>query len=141
MFETPPLGHGALLKKLLPSRMTEALGGFCAHLHINAKIFRSEAPERSFLNSLGVESLGIEPAAPMPRYFFHVYHEGLQVDRVGEELPDKNAAWKEATATAGRLLQDIDGELLLSKQPWRLEVTDEFATPLFELWIGARRPT
>ena len=67
----------------------------------------------------------------MPRYFFHVYHERLQVDRVGAELPDRNAAWKEATATAGRLLQDIDGELLLSKQPWCLEVTDEFATPLF----------
>jgi hypothetical protein len=42
----------------------------------------------------------------MPRYFFHVYHDGLQVDRVGEELSDKIAAWKEATATAGRILQD-----------------------------------
>jgi hypothetical protein len=44
--------------------------------------------------------------SPMPRYFFHVYHDGLQVDRVGEELSDKIAAWKEATATAGRILQD-----------------------------------
>jgi hypothetical protein len=75
----------------------------------------------------------------MPRYFFHVYHDGHQIDRVGEDLPDKNAAWKEATATAGRTLQDINGELLLSSRPWRLEVTDEFAVPLFELWIRARR--
>ena len=74
----------------------------------------------------------------MPRYFFHVHHDGLQVDRVGEELPDKRAAWKEATATAGRLLQDMDGELLLSNRPWRLEVTDEFATPLFELQIRGK---
>lgn len=59
----------------------------------------------------------------MPRCFFHIYHEELQVDRLREELPDKNAAWKEATA--GRILQDIDGELLLSKQPSRLEVTDD----------------
>lgn len=43
----------------------------------------------------------------MPRYFFHVYYDGHQIDRVGEDLPDKNAAWKEATATAGRILQDI----------------------------------
>ena len=77
----------------------------------------------------------------MPRYFSHVYHDELQVDRIGEELPDKTAAWKEATATAGRMLQDMDGELLMSHEPWRLEVTDEFATPLFELSIGARRPT
>ena len=77
----------------------------------------------------------------MPRYFFHIYHEEMQVDRLGEVLPDKNAAWKEATATAGQILQDMDGELLLSNQPWCLEVTDEFATPLFQLWIGARRQT
>jgi hypothetical protein len=56
-------------------------------------------------------------------------------------LPDKNAAWKEATATAGQILQDMDAELLLSNQPWCLEVTDEFATPLFQLWIGAGRQT
>jgi len=77
----------------------------------------------------------------MPRYFFHVYHDKLQVDRVGEELPDKDFAWKEATATAGRILQDMDGELLFTDQPWRLEVTDEFATPLFELRISAKRST
>lgn len=73
----------------------------------------------------------------MPRYFFHVHHDGLQVDRIGEELADKDAAWKEATTTAGRLLQDLDGELLLGDQPWRFDVTDEFAMPLFELWISA----
>jgi hypothetical protein len=33
----------------------------------------------------------------------------------------------------------MDGELLLSDRPWRLEVTDEFATPPFELKIIANR--
>lgn len=74
----------------------------------------------------------------MPRYFFHVYYGRIEVDRVGEELPDKQTAWKEATATAGRLSQDVDGELLLSNEPWRMEVTDEFAVPLFELRISGR---
>lgn len=67
----------------------------------------------------------------MPRYFFHVYHGRVQMDRIGEELPDKQSAWKEATATAGRILQDIDGKLLLSDGPWRMEVTDEFGSPAF----------
>ena len=114
---------------------------FCSVVHTirNTLLVENDLTRRTFLETMLVAHK--EQCTLMPRYFFHVYHEGLQVDRVGEELPDKNAAWKEATATAGRLLQDVDGELLLSKQPWRLEVTDEFATPLFELWIGARRST
>jgi hypothetical protein len=74
----------------------------------------------------------------MPRYYFHVYHRTFHADLVGEELHDKKAAWKEATATAGRLLQDMDGELLSSDTPWRMEVTDEFAVPLFELQISGK---
>ncbi|WP_244437168.1 DUF6894 family protein [Bradyrhizobium japonicum] len=31
----------------------------------------------------------------MPRYFFHITHERTEIDDVGEELPDKHAAWKE----------------------------------------------
>jgi hypothetical protein len=33
----------------------------------------------------------------MPRYFFNVYHERSEPDEVGEVLPDRQAAWKEAT--------------------------------------------
>ena len=33
----------------------------------------------------------------MPRYFFHIYHERVELDYDGEELPDKHAAWHEAT--------------------------------------------
>jgi hypothetical protein len=33
----------------------------------------------------------------MPRYFFNVFHERPEWDSVGEELPDRQAAWKEAT--------------------------------------------
>ena len=38
----------------------------------------------------------------MPRYFFHITHERFEIDQEGEELPDKHAAWKEATVTAGQ---------------------------------------
>ena len=47
----------------------------------------------------------------MPRYFFNVYHERSDADEVGEELPDQQAAWKEATITAGHLLQSLGGRL------------------------------
>lgn len=73
----------------------------------------------------------------MPRYFFHVNHKTLQIDNDGEELPDCRAAWKEATLTAGRIIQNID-EDLRPGQPWRLEVTDEFVNPLFETSVNAK---
>src|SRR5476649_490335 len=44
---------------------------------------------------------------PMPRYFFHVYHDRAETDFQGEELPDKHAAWREATITAGQILQSL----------------------------------
>jgi len=52
----------------------------------------------------------------MPRYFFHVYHEQPEIDQEGEELPDKHAAWKEATVMAGEILKDLDGKL--QPKPW-----------------------
>jgi hypothetical protein len=55
----------------------------------------------------------------MPRYYFHVYHKSSQTGYEGEKLPGNEAAWKEATAMAGRILQDIDGSLAPGAEPWR----------------------
>jgi hypothetical protein len=66
--------------------------------------------------------------------FFHVYHDLPELDYEGEELPDKHAAWKEATVMAGQTLQGIDGKLKPGRE-WRMEVTDEFANPLYVLPI------
>ena len=76
----------------------------------------------------------------MPRYFFHVYHDEPQIDQEGEELPDKHAAWKEATVIAGQILQSLDGKLQPGRE-WRMEVTDEFANALYVLHIHAEKPT
>ena len=73
----------------------------------------------------------------MPRYFFNVYHETSEPDEVGEELPDQHAAWKEATITAGQLLQSLDGKLQPGRD-WRMEVTDEFANPLYVINVSAK---
>lgn len=75
----------------------------------------------------------------MPRYFFHTYHERAELDDEGEELPDKHAAWREATITAGQVLQDVDGKLTPGRE-WRMEVTDEFQTTLYVLHINAETP-
>ncbi|QOG23431.1 MULTISPECIES: DUF6894 family protein [Bradyrhizobium] len=72
----------------------------------------------------------------MPRYFFNVTHERSTTDHVGEELADHRAAWKEATVTAGQILQGLDGDLKPGRE-WRMEVTDQFRNPLFVLRIIA----
>ena len=66
----------------------------------------------------------------MPRYFFNVKHDGFQRDHDGHDLPDRHAAWKEATVTAGQVLQVIDGSLKPGHD-WEMEITDEiFKRPL-----------
>ena len=74
----------------------------------------------------------------MPRYFFHVYHDRTELDDEGEELPDKHAAWQEATVTAGQILQGLDGRLKPGHD-WRMEVTDEFKNTLYVLHISAEQ--
>jgi hypothetical protein len=75
----------------------------------------------------------------MPRYFFNVHHELASIDAVGKELPDRHAAWKEATVAAGETIRGLDGSLRPGRE-WRLEVTDEFANPLYVLHVSAEQP-
>jgi hypothetical protein len=66
--------------------------------------------------------------------FFNILGKKPHTDHDGEELPDKHAAWKEATIMAGQILQDMDGDFQPG-QTWQLEVTDEFANPLFHIQV------
>jgi hypothetical protein len=72
----------------------------------------------------------------MPLYFFDIFHDTTRLDDEGEELPDKHAAWKEATVMAGQMLQNLDGRLKPGHD-WRMEVCDEFRNTLFVLHISA----
>jgi len=74
----------------------------------------------------------------MPRYFFNGYYDRAELDEEGEELPDMQAARREATMTAGQIIQDLDGRLRPGND-WRLEVTDEFANPLYVIHVSADR--
>ncbi|MGY8709277.1 hypothetical protein RAD16_26340 [Bradyrhizobium sp. 18BD] len=57
-------------------------------------------------------------------------------DDLGQELPDREAAWEVATRYAADSLRDLDGEL----QPdddWRLEVQTEDGACIFQISIRA----
>jgi hypothetical protein len=72
----------------------------------------------------------------MPRYFFNVCHERQSIDTEGEELPNNEAAWREATAVAGEMFRNTDGKLQPG-QEWRLEVMDERRNPIYMLRVYA----
>jgi len=74
----------------------------------------------------------------MPRYYFNVHHEQLGTDKVGEELPDRHAAWKEATVMAGDILRDLDGRFKPG-QEWKLEVVDERGSLIYVILIHAEQ--
>ncbi|MDH2341551.1 hypothetical protein [Bradyrhizobium sp. SSUT77] len=77
-------------------------------------------------------------SANMPRYFFHVHGVASNKDEEGDELPDDEAAWREASSYAGALLKDIDGKFRPG-QEWSLEVTDEAGKPIYFISIGSRK--
>ncbi len=72
----------------------------------------------------------------MPRYFFNVHDESSNLDTEGKELPNNEAAWREATIVAGELFRNIDGKFRPG-QEWRLEVTDERRNPLYIIRLYA----
>ena len=74
----------------------------------------------------------------MPVYHFNVFHDAASHDHDGVELPDKDAAWKQATLVAGEMIKDIDGRLKPGHD-WHMEVTDEFENPLWELHVKVEK--
>jgi hypothetical protein len=67
----------------------------------------------------------------VPRYFFNIHGIRPSIDEEGEELPDDEVAWHEATVIAGEIFRDIDGKFR-PEQEWSLEVTDERRQPLYK---------
>jgi len=72
----------------------------------------------------------------MPRYYFHVYDDDTALDDEGLDLPDLEAARREALAGARSLAaeQVIMGKLTLHH---RIEVEDEARRPVLTLPFGS----
>ena len=60
----------------------------------------------------------------MPRYYFHTCDGTQDIDRLGHELPDDDAARSEAIRYAGGLLAD-DPTIVGREETLRINVTNE----------------
>jgi hypothetical protein len=72
----------------------------------------------------------------MAKYFFNIHYQDSVPDMKGEELPNDEAAWHEATLIAGELFKDIDG-MFRPGQEWSVQVTDEKRKPLYFIRVSA----
>ena len=73
----------------------------------------------------------------MPRYFFNIHGAHPSPDEEGDELPDNEAAWREATVIVGELFKNIDGKFRPGEE-WALEVADDQRKPLYLIRINAQ---
>ena len=74
----------------------------------------------------------------MPRYLFKAFAtRSPPPDVQGEDLPDDEAAWREATLYAGQLLKEGGGRLRPG-QEWALEVADEAGKAIFNIHISTK---
>ncbi|MEH2537091.1 MULTISPECIES: DUF6894 family protein [unclassified Bradyrhizobium] len=66
----------------------------------------------------------------MPHFFFAIESNG-RTDEPTEaiELADLDAAWQQATKTAGEIVRDLDGGLEPDME-WSIQVQDEQRKPL-----------
>lgn len=60
----------------------------------------------------------------MPRYYFHTCDGTQDIDRLGHDLPDDDAARSEAIRYAGGLLAD-DPAIVVGDEALRINVTNE----------------
>ena len=72
----------------------------------------------------------------MPRYFFHVLHDGTQPDMDGHEFADIRAARMAAVRLSGEMIKEIDGKFW-NAPAWHLQVTGHDRELLFTLTFSA----
>ena len=60
------------------------------------------------------------------------------LDEVGQELPNDEAAWREATSLAGAIFKELDGKMRPG-QDWVLDVADQNRKPIFHIRISTKK--
>ena len=74
----------------------------------------------------------------MPRYFFSLHYNSATLDKVGEQFPDDESAWRAASIKAGELIHEL-GDRLRPVPQWRLEVKTEIGELLYVIWLMGDR--
>jgi hypothetical protein len=70
----------------------------------------------------------------MPVYFFYVRNIPSELDDIGKDLPNDEAAWREAKALTAAIFKDVDGGIRPGDE-WALTVTAEHRAPVFQIQI------
>jgi hypothetical protein len=65
-------------------------------------------------------------------YFFVADGRNSQIKNEGLELPDRDAAWIEATSACGELLRELDGQLNPGDE-WSMLVKDQEGAEIYVL--------
>lgn len=74
----------------------------------------------------------------MPQFYFRLTDSlNTEVKKEGLELPDRHAAWVEATTACGELLKELDGSLKPGDR-WQMLVKDEAGRDIYELEFRTR---
>lgn len=77
----------------------------------------------------------------MPIYHFNVHDRLLLPDKDGRELPDLDAAKREAISRSGDMIKELDAALWHGEE-WKMDVTDSTGLILFSLvFFATAAPT
>ena len=69
----------------------------------------------------------------MPRFLFRIAHGShVRPPNEGIDLPDEDAAWREAITACSELITQADRDLRAGAE-WRMDVTDETGAVVFRL--------
>ena len=74
----------------------------------------------------------------MPLFHFNVFDGVVDLDKEGTELPNVDAAWREARLLASDIIKS-DSEWNKLGDDWRIEVTDDAGVILFRIDVGAMK--
>ena len=67
-------------------------------------------------------------------FFFHVRNGSAYTDTLGEDFPDRAAAWRQGTQYAGEVLRDLDGSFELDSE-WHLDVRNEAGQLVYRIKV------
>lgn len=77
----------------------------------------------------------------MPRYFFHVHDGSDEIDGVGLELADLQAAQRAGLRAAGEALCEGTKAGIWAGDEWRMFVTDQAGEEVYTLRFSAVMPS
>jgi hypothetical protein len=100
------------------------------------------APRRLRTNPLAESCSAVQQGhSSMPTYYFHIDNGAFVPDNEGVDLPNLDAARREAVRAAGEMINDSQQSFWEHMTPWIMNVTDDQHRLLFTLQFAAKVPS